>query len=261
MRRVCAAMMLIALLLALCACAQDKPAEALPRIVVGSDDYAPYHYIDEDGNFSGIDVELAREAFRRMGYEPEFRQIVWEDKDLLLEGGQIDCLWGCFTMTGRETLYDWAGPYLNSRQVVCVREDSDITALADLAGRRVAVQVTSKPESVFLERTDAGVPLVGSLYCFSTMNEVYSALRKDYADAIAGHEGAVRAFAESEPGEYRILDECLYSSQLGVAFLKGAHTELAQQLTLVLREMMDDGTTREIVSRYGLDADEALGGL
>ena len=261
MRRVCAAMMLIALLLALCACAQDEPAEALPRIVVGSDDYAPYHYIDEDGNFSGIDVELARAAFRRMGYEPEFRQIVWEDKDLLLEGGQIDCLWGCFTMTGRETLYDWAGPYLNSRQVVCVREDSDITALADLAGRRVAVQVTSKPESVFLERADASVPLVGSLYCFSTMDEVYSALRKDYADAIAGHEGAVRAFAESEPGEYRILDECLYSSQLGVAFLKGAHTELAQQLTLVLREMMDDGTVREIVSRYGLDADEALGGL
>ncbi len=261
MRRVCAAMMLIALLLALCACAQDKPAEALPRIVVGSDDYAPYHYIDEDGNFSGIDVELAREAFRRMGYEPEFRQIVWEDKDLLLEGGQIDCLWGCFTMTGRETLYDWAGPYLNSRQVVCVREDSDITALADLAGRRVAVQVTSKPESVFLERADAGVPSVGSLYCFSTMDEVCSALRKDYADAIAGHEGALRTLAESEPGVYRILDECLYSSQLGVAFLKGARTELAQQLTLVLREMMDDGTTREIVSRYGLDADEALGGL
>ena len=261
MKRACAAALLLALLLGVCACAKAGQDETLPRIVVGSDDYEPYNYINEDGEFTGIDVELAREAFRRLGYEPEFRQIVWEKKDAYLSSGEVDCLWGSFTMTGRESLYDWAGPYLNSRQVVCVRADSDIESIADLAGRRVAVQATSKPESVFLERTDDRIPKVGDLYCFSTMDEVYSALRKGYADAIAGHESALRVFADSEPGEFRLLDESLYSSQLGVAFETGTHGEIVRQLRLVLREMMDDGTVREIVTCYGLDADEALGGL
>ena len=38
----------------------------------GSDDYEPYSYLDETGEFTGIDVDLAREACRRLGYRPEF---------------------------------------------------------------------------------------------------------------------------------------------------------------------------------------------
>ena len=42
----------------------------LPEIVIGSDNYPPYNYVDTDGNATGIDVELAAEAFKkRMGYK------------------------------------------------------------------------------------------------------------------------------------------------------------------------------------------------
>ncbi len=122
-------------------------AEDLPRLVIASDNYEPYSYVGPNGNLIGVDVDLATEACRRLGYAPEFRQIVWENKDVYLSIGQVDCLWGSFTMTGREDLYQWAGPYLYSRQVVAVRANSDIHTLADLAGRRVAVQATGKPES------------------------------------------------------------------------------------------------------------------
>ena len=39
-----------------------------------------------------------------------------------LENKEIDCLWGCFSMDGRENDYKWAGPYMVSRQVVAVNE-------------------------------------------------------------------------------------------------------------------------------------------
>ncbi len=120
----------------------------LPQIVVGSDNYEPYNYIDKNGEFTGIDVDLAREAFHRMGYEPLFKKIDWENKDTYLAEGEVDCMWGCFTMTGREALYAWAGPYMCSRQVVVVRSDSGIEKLSDLAGKRIAVQATSKPETI-----------------------------------------------------------------------------------------------------------------
>ena len=38
----------------------------LKPLMIGSDNYVPYSYLDSDGNFTGIDVEIAREACRRM---------------------------------------------------------------------------------------------------------------------------------------------------------------------------------------------------
>lgn len=252
----------LAVILTLTACGgaeSDPSAEDLPRLVIASDNYKPYSYVGPNGNLIGVDVDLAAEACRRLGYAPEFCQIVWENKDAYLSSGQVDCLWGSFTMTGREDLYQWAGPYLYSRQMVAVRANSDIHTLADLAGRRVAVQATGKPEALFLTSSAPGVSQVEAVYAFSTMDEVYACLRKGYADAIAGHENALQLFLDSSPGSYRMLDEILDVSQLGVAFQKDTHKELAQALTQTLAEMESDGTTRTILTRYGLDADRALG--
>ena len=233
----------LAVMLTLTACGgaeSDPSAEDLPRLVIASDNYKPYSYVGPNGNLIGVDVDLAAEACRRLGYAPEFCQIVWENKDAYLSSGQADCLWGSFTMTGREDLYQWAGPYLYSRQMV-------------------AVQATGKPEALFLTSSAPGVSQVEAVYAFSTMDEVYACLRKGYADAIAGHENALRLFLDSSPGSYRMLDEILDVSQLGVAFQKDTHKELSQALTQTLAEMESDGTTRTILTRYGLDADRALG--
>lgn len=59
---------------------KEQEAESLPVIVVGSDNYPPFNYLNADGDPTGIDVELAKEAFYRMGYEAEFKLINWEDK-------------------------------------------------------------------------------------------------------------------------------------------------------------------------------------
>lgn len=59
-----------------CGCGGERAQDtepALKPIIIGSDDYEPYNYIDADGNFAGVDVELAVEAFHRLGYEPTFR--------------------------------------------------------------------------------------------------------------------------------------------------------------------------------------------
>ena len=90
-----------------------------------------------NGEYKGIDVELAKEAFQRLGYQPKFENIVWEDKDELLAEGTIDCLWSCYSMNGREDKYQWAGPYMISRQVVAVNPNSDIYKLSDLEGKNL----------------------------------------------------------------------------------------------------------------------------
>ena len=109
-----------------------KEENEKPVITLGSDNYPPYNYLNEDGVPTGIDVELATEAFKRMGYQVEVVQINWEKKKELVESGEIDCIMGCFSMEGRLDDYRWAGPYIASRQVVAVNENSDIYTLSDL---------------------------------------------------------------------------------------------------------------------------------
>jgi len=161
-------------------------------------------------------------------------------------------------MTGREEEYTWVGPYLNSRQVVVVHADSDIFQLSDLEGTRVAVQATSKPEREFLNQDNPATPQVGDLFSFSSMDEIYASLRKGYVDAIAGHESALRTFVETDPDAYRILDESLYNSELGIAFIKGSDNEVIGKLAQALNEMQEDGTTRKIIEKYGLNPETAF---
>lgn len=229
-------------------------------IEIGSDRFEPYIYQDDNGNFTGVDVELATEALHRMGYEPEFKQIVWEDKKDLLADGTVDCLWGCFSMNGREDEYQWAGPYLYSSQVVVVRQNSDIQNISDLNGKVIALQETGKAEEYFLYPKDENVPDVEKVYAFSDMDEVYSALRKNYVEAICGHESALNSFVITAPDEYRMLDESLFSSKLGVAFSKKYDKKFVQQLADTLKKMLEDGTTKKIVEKYGLNPDKALAG-
>ena len=252
-----AALCLAALSAGCSAGAGQDGEDELPELIIASDLYEPYSYIDADGSRAGIDVELAREACSRLGYRPVFLEIAWEEKNDYLADGRADCLWGCFTMTGREQEYTWAGPYLISRQTVLVRTGSGIGSLADLAGQRVAVQASGKAEKLLLQG-GAGVPEVGEVYSFSSMEEVFSCLRKGYADAIAGHESSLDVLRKSDPEHYAMLEEELYTSQLGVAFLKGTHEELARQLTETFEEMRADGTLRTIAEKYGLNTEKVL---
>ena len=90
-----AAALAVMLTLTACSGAVDSgsdTAEDLPRLVIASDNYEPYSYVGPNGNLIGVDVDLATEACRRLGYAPEFRQIVWENKDVYLSIGQVDCL-------------------------------------------------------------------------------------------------------------------------------------------------------------------------
>lgn len=237
---------------------KQNDEKELPEIVIGSDNYPPYNYVDTDGNATGIDVELATEAFKRMGYKAKFIYIDWEDKKNLLAKGTIDCAWGSFSMNGRENEYRWAGPYMVSRQVVAVNMESDIYSLADLEGKTVAVQTTTKPEEIFLNSTDDRIPAVRSLISLQKRELIYPFLSKGYADALAAHETAIYQYMKDYNIEFRILAEPLEIVGLGVAFDRNDTRGIEKQLTETLNQMRLDGTEKEIISRYLSDADKYL---
>ena len=228
----------------------DTKDSSLPQIIVGSDTYPPYIYLNNDGIPAGIDVEIATEAFRRMGYAARFEPIDWEQKTALVESGTIDCIWGCFSMQGRETFYQWAGPYMVSRQVVAVNADSSIQSLSDLAGRTVAVQTTGKPEELFLSGSDPRIPQAVEVLSTEDRSVQYAMLACGYVDAIAAHETAILQYMQDNNAAFRILEEPLLVTGLGVAFAKNDSRGLDRQLNDTFAQMREDGTLERIVGKY-----------
>lgn len=228
----------------------DAKNSDLPQILIGSDTYPPYIYLNNDGTPAGIDVEIATEAFRRMGYAARFEVIDWEQKTALVESGAIDCIWGCFSMQGRETLYRWAGPYMVSRQVVAVNTDSSIQSLSDLAGKTVMVQSTTKPEGIFLSGSDPRIPQTVEVFSIEDRSVQYAMLACGYVDAIAAHETAILQYMKDNNAVFRILEEPLLVTGLGVAFAKNDSRGLDLQLNDTFAQMREDGTLERIVGKY-----------
>ena len=238
----------------LCGCAvqtgEQPGISSLPHITIGSDTYPPFVYLDNNGDPTGIDVEIAVEAFRRMGYQAVFTTIDWEQKRTLVDNGEIDCIWGCFSMDGREQDYQWAGPYMVSRQIIAVNAKSDIYAMDDLNGKTIAVQSTGKPEEIFLQSGQADIPQFEDIISLEDRGVQYAALDCGYVDAVAAHEMAIRQYIEDYESNFRVLEKPVLVTGIGVAFDKQDERGLAQQLTDVFKQMRQDGTMREIAGRY-----------
>ena len=80
--------------LCLCDCTGGKNESETAqkeKLVIGSDIYAPYFYIDDNGDFTGIDVEIAHEACGRMNIQPVFKKIVWQNCRKAVTQSYRDC--------------------------------------------------------------------------------------------------------------------------------------------------------------------------
>ena len=225
-----------------------------PALVVGVDPFPPFAYIGSAGAPAGIDIDLATEAFDRMGYRAEFRFIDWTAKAELLADGDIDCLWCCFSMNGREENYRWAGPYMRSRQVVAVMPDSDITSLSELEGKTMAVHATTEPEALFLHPDEYGLPQLRELISLQNRELMYPFLSKGYVDAIGSHETSILQYMADYGVELRILDQPLLTVGLGAAFDLHDERGLDGTLNAVLTDMRRDGTVEAVISGYLPDA-------
>ena len=95
------------------------------------------------------------------------------------------------------------------------------------------------------------MPEIADLSTFSTVGEVFTSLRKGYADAVIGHESSLKLSTDEYPDGYRCLNMSVYSDAVGVAFKPDGDAVLAEKLTQTLLEMCEDGTTAAIVKKMG----------
>lgn len=231
--------------------AETKAEAAGGTFTVGFDqDFPPMGFVGDNGEYTGFDLELAKEVANRLGLEFVPQPIAWDSKDMELNSGTIDCIWNGFTINGREDAYTWSEPYMDNSQVFVVSAESGIKTLADLAGKVVEVQADSSAEAALKDNQELAGSF-GTLQTTPDYNTAFMDLEMGAVDAIA-MDVIVAGYQleQREDGDaYVILDETLASEEYGVGFKKG-NEELRDKVQATLEEMAADGTMAEISDKW-----------
>ena len=218
-------------------------------LIVGFDqDFPPMGFVGDNGEYTGFDLDLAKEVASRLGLEYKAQPVTWDSKDMELESGNIDCIWNGFTITGREDDYTWTTPYMANKQVFVVANDSDIKSQADLAGKVVEVQADSSAEAALKENQDLANTF-GQLLTTPDYNTAFMDLEQGAVDAVAMDVIVAGYQIKQRNADFKILDDSLSEEEYGIGFKKG-NTELRDKVQGALEEMAADGTLAKISDEW-----------
>ena len=226
-------------------------AKSSPKktFTVGFDsEFPPMGFVDTDGSYVGFDLDLAQEVAKRLDLEYKAQPIAWDSKDQELESGNIDCIWNGFTISGREDKYTWTKPYMENAQVVVVKNGSSIKTLADLAGKKVAVQKDSSGLAAVEEKADLKASFAELIQVDTYLNAMME-LETGSVDAIVMDEIVARYEIKTSGKDFAVLDEVVASETYGVGFKLG-NSELRDSVQRVLEEMAADGTLASISTKW-----------
>ena len=233
---------------------KDSVSNGGDTFTVGFDaEYPPYGYMDDDGEYTGFEWEIAQAVCDLEGWTLVKKPINWDSKDMELNSGSIDCIWNGFTMNGREDEYTFSTPYVDNSQVIVVAENSGIEKLSDLAGKTVGVQAASAALDLLNSEEEGGQKALadtfGSLNEFADYNTAFTELQAGALDALAIDIGVAKYQINSRGDGYKILDETLNTEQYAIGFKKG-NTELCDKVNADLKKLAEDGTVEKLAEKY-----------
>ena len=167
------------------------------KIVIGLfSDKKPFGYVDENGDYQGYDVYLARRLAADLGTALEIVSLDAPNRIEYLQSFKVDVVLANFTYTeDRAQQVDFALPYMKVALGVVSPDSALITEPEQLNGKTLIVSKGTTAETFF----EANYPEV-SLLKFDSYTEAYIALIDGRGDALSTDNTEVLAWAIENPG-------------------------------------------------------------
>ncbi|GAB4266474.1 MAG: transporter substrate-binding domain-containing protein [Candidatus Promineifilaceae bacterium] len=264
---------LVLLSLAIAGCGGSQSADLLTAIqekgtiVVSTDaNYEPQSFLNEDGEFVGFDIDVAKEIAKRLGVEVEFVTPDWDIITAGNWGGQWDMSVGSMTVTtARQQVLDFADPpYYYTPAQFAAAADSGITSLADINGQAVCVGLSTTYETWLSGDVEAlGLPET-SLFAdpptditvvpLATDNECVQSIqagREEFQVFLTSNTVVEAAIREGAPVVK--VGSPVFSENLAVAFDKSSELDnatLVARVGEIIQEMHDDGTLSNLSMQW-----------
>ncbi|MEK4760642.1 transporter substrate-binding domain-containing protein [Viridibacillus sp. FSL E2-0187] len=212
--------------------------------------YAPYNFMNKDKEYTGFDVDIAKELAKRLDVKAKF---VAQDFSGLIPGlqkGKYDALLSQVTITpDREKQVDFTAPYITNDVKVIVKEDNtSIKSVEDFKGKKIGVGLGTNDEAFLRNEL---MPKVGD-FKINTYDDVITTLKDLDAgrvDATINNVYALKPIIEKNGFKVKAVGEPIKSDQAAVAVKKG-NKELVEAMNKALADMKKDGTYKEIFVKW-----------
>lgn len=250
MKKIIALLMAVAVLV-LCFAGCGKKESSKKTFVMGIDpEYPPFSYMDEDGKYTGFDVEICQAVCKKLGWEFKVFGVNWDQKLIQLDAKECDCIWSGMTILDsmKEEGYVISSPYYDNTQVLLVKEDAGYSKSEDLKGKTVAVQLGTSGDSLLSGDLKDLADSFGKVMTCDSFLKCFTELDAGTADAVFVDKPVAEAYAAKNKG-YVIIDENLGAEQYGIAFRSGDE-EICKQVEAAIDELVKDGTYAKIAEKY-----------
>jgi AGCS family alanine or glycine:cation symporter len=217
------------------------------RFVIGIDaDFPPMSFVDDEGELTGFDVDVAREVCKRLGVELVRRAIDWDDKEEELDSGAIDCIGSMSVTPVSARDMNLSEPYVKETLIFVVAGDSNVRWLRDLKGKKVGVQDGSTTQEA-LEALDSYKDIVA--VPFKNNMAILRQLKYGKLDAALVDSLAAYYFIYSGNEQYFVLSESLGDEKLAIGFRKN-DKELRDKIQHIISGMKADGSLGYISRKW-----------
>ena len=259
MKKILLAVLMAASVLALAACKKSEKkgnGDAVAALksrgtfVLGLDDsFPPLGFRSDDNEIVGYDIDLAKEVAKRLGVDFRAQPIDWDDKEMELETGKIDCIWNGFTITEeRKNALSFTEAYLNNDQVLVVRADSGIKSLADMKGKIVGIQSGSSAQEA-VDDNPAFASSISKMVMFKDNITALNDLDIGGVDGVVMDSVVANYSIAQTKKPFSVINESLANEGYGVGFRKN-EPELRDAVWNILKEMQADGTVAAIGQKW-----------
>ena len=176
------------------------------KIVIGVfSDKNPFGYVDENGEYQGYDIELARQLATDLGVDVEFVSTEAANRVEYLKTNKVDLLLANFTVTEeRAEAVDFCEPYMNVALGAVSHKSHVITSLDDVKDEQVIV-ISGTTAETYLT---ANYPNIKQQK-FDTYAAAKTAFENDANALWLNDNTEVIAFANGDPNEYVVGIESL----------------------------------------------------
>ena len=224
----------------------EGDATKKPVLVMSTNaEFPPYKYVDEKGEFAGIDVEIMQNVCEQLGYELKIENIQFDSIIPSLISGKADIGVAGMTVTeDRRQNVDFTQTYVTTKQVVIVRAGSSIKSVADLKNKKIGVQsgTTGDIEATAIEGT--------KMERFQKGVEAVLALTQSKLDAVVIDEFPAQTFVKKiGEGKLVILDEAVVVEEYAMAVNKGNSVLLAK-VNAAISDLKAANKIQEITDKY-----------
>lgn len=217
--------------------------EAGKLIMSTNAEFPPYEMTDDSGKYIGIDVEIATAIAEKLGLELDILDVDFDAALLAVNEGKSDMVMAGVTVNDdRKVVMDFSDSYATGKQVVIVKEGSDVTI--DNLGEKMIGTQRATTGNIYAS-DDYGEDHVTA---YDNGATAVQALMNGQVDCVIIDNAPAQEYVKANAG-LTILETEYVIEEYAIGCDKG-NTALVDAINAALAELTEDGTIQSILDKY-----------